>query len=79
MQVKWSYEDGTRETNNIFPASRWEPYDPEKKWDKYTVSGTNCGLLFIHSYWWLSLVIGWLLLVIFEVIVGYGWLSLVVG
>uniref|UniRef100_A0A7N8Y468 Family with sequence similarity 50 member A n=1 Tax=Mastacembelus armatus TaxID=205130 RepID=A0A7N8Y468_9TELE len=22
---------------HIFPASRWEPYDPEKKWDKYTV------------------------------------------
>ncbi|XP_015706437.1 protein FAM50A, partial [Coturnix japonica] len=24
---------------HIFPASRWEPYDPEKKWDKYTVWG----------------------------------------
>ena len=23
---------------HIFPASRWEAYDPEKKWDKYTVS-----------------------------------------
>uniref|UniRef100_A0A672U4N6 Family with sequence similarity 50 member B n=1 Tax=Strigops habroptila TaxID=2489341 RepID=A0A672U4N6_STRHB len=23
---------------HIFPASRWEPYDPEKRWDKYTVS-----------------------------------------
>jgi len=23
---------------HIFPASRWEPYDPEKKWDNYTVS-----------------------------------------
>uniref|UniRef100_A0A2K5E1S7 Family with sequence similarity 50 member A n=1 Tax=Aotus nancymaae TaxID=37293 RepID=A0A2K5E1S7_AOTNA len=22
---------------HIFPASRWEPYDPEKKWEKYTV------------------------------------------
>ncbi|XP_017343230.1 protein FAM50A [Ictalurus punctatus] len=22
---------------HIFPASRWEPYDPEKKWDKYTI------------------------------------------
>ncbi|CAJ0930750.1 unnamed protein product [Ranitomeya imitator] len=22
---------------HIFPASRWEPYDPEKKWDKYTM------------------------------------------
>ncbi|TSS48078.1 Citrate synthase, mitochondrial [Bagarius yarrelli] len=22
---------------HIFPASRWEPYDPEKKWDKYTL------------------------------------------
>lgn len=22
---------------HIFPASRWEPFDPEKKWDKYTV------------------------------------------
>uniref|UniRef100_A0A8D2ZUB9 Family with sequence similarity 50 member A n=1 Tax=Scophthalmus maximus TaxID=52904 RepID=A0A8D2ZUB9_SCOMX len=24
---------------HIFPASRWEPYDPEKKWDKYTFCG----------------------------------------
>ena len=23
---------------HIFPASRWEPYNPEKSWDKYTVS-----------------------------------------
>ncbi|XP_078343144.1 protein FAM50A-like isoform X2 [Oculina patagonica] len=23
---------------HIFPASRWEPYDPEKKWEKYTIS-----------------------------------------
>ena len=23
---------------HIFPASRWEPYDPEKKWDGYSVS-----------------------------------------
>lgn len=22
---------------HIFPASRWEPYDPEKRWDSYTV------------------------------------------
>ncbi|XP_027697318.1 protein FAM50A-like isoform X3 [Vombatus ursinus] len=22
---------------HIFPANRWEPYDPEKKWDKYTI------------------------------------------
>lgn len=22
---------------HIFPASRWEPYDPEKRWDKYTI------------------------------------------
>ncbi|CAH3156328.1 unnamed protein product, partial [Porites lobata] len=22
---------------HIFPASRWEPYDPEKTWEKYTV------------------------------------------
>ncbi|KAM6186378.1 protein FAM50B [Rhynchocyon petersi] len=22
---------------HIFPACRWEPYDPEKKWDKYTI------------------------------------------
>ena len=22
---------------HIFPASRWEAYDPEKKWEKYTV------------------------------------------
>uniref|UniRef100_A0A3B4B9V7 FAM50A/XAP5 C-terminal domain-containing protein n=1 Tax=Periophthalmus magnuspinnatus TaxID=409849 RepID=A0A3B4B9V7_9GOBI len=30
---------------HIFPASRWEPYDPEKKWDKYTVS-----FLFNYSF-----------------------------
>lgn len=34
---------------HIFPASRWEPYDPEKKWDKYTVGveggGTSWTLL----------------------------------
>ena len=23
---------------HIFPASRWEPYDPTKSYDKYTVS-----------------------------------------
>ena len=23
---------------HIFPASRWEPYDPEKKWEGYTIS-----------------------------------------
>ena len=28
---------------HIFPASRWEPYDPEKKWDKYTVSDRSSG------------------------------------
>ncbi|XP_068919879.1 protein FAM50A isoform X4 [Petaurus breviceps papuanus] len=22
---------------HIFPANRWEPYDPEKKWEKYTI------------------------------------------
>ncbi|WAR19258.1 FAM50-like protein [Mya arenaria] len=26
---------------HIFPASRWEPYDPEKKWDSYSVSDKN--------------------------------------
>lgn len=26
---------------HIFPASRWEPYDPEKRWDSYTVSDKN--------------------------------------
>ncbi len=26
---------------HIFPASRWEPYDPERKWDKYTVRTYN--------------------------------------
>jgi protein FAM50 len=24
---------------HIFPASRWEVYDPAKKWDKYTIHG----------------------------------------
>uniref|UniRef100_A0A3P9I7L6 Family with sequence similarity 50 member A n=1 Tax=Oryzias latipes TaxID=8090 RepID=A0A3P9I7L6_ORYLA len=31
---------------HIFPASRWEPYDPEKKWDKYTVRTCFCFVLF---------------------------------
>lgn len=26
---------------HIFPASRWETYDPEKKWDKYTIADFN--------------------------------------
>lgn len=26
---------------HIFPASRWEPYDPTKTYDKYTVSDKN--------------------------------------
>lgn len=26
---------------HIFPASRWEPYDPTKVYDKYTVSDKN--------------------------------------
>lgn len=28
-------------SKHIFPASRWEPYDPEKKWDSYSVSDKN--------------------------------------
>jgi hypothetical protein len=28
---------------HIFPASRWETYDPSKKWDKYTIHGGTCG------------------------------------
>ena len=32
---------------HIFPASRWEPYDPEKKWDKYTVCVGVMTYLFI--------------------------------
>lgn len=26
---------------HIFPASRWEIYDPQKKWDKYTIHGSE--------------------------------------
>lgn len=26
---------------HIFPASRWEPYDPEKRWDGYSLSDKN--------------------------------------
>jgi len=26
---------------HIFPASRWEPYDPEKNYEKYTISDKN--------------------------------------
>ena len=25
---------------HIFPASRWEPFDPTKKYEKYTVADT---------------------------------------
>ena len=25
---------------HIFPASRWEIYDPTKKWERYTIHGT---------------------------------------
>ncbi|KAL4237782.1 Protein fam50a [Mactra antiquata] len=28
-------------SKHIFPASRWEPYDPEKKWDSYSVADKN--------------------------------------
>ncbi|XP_072483388.1 protein FAM50A [Notamacropus eugenii] len=28
---------------HIFPASRWEPYDPEKKWDKYMARAGSAG------------------------------------
>uniref|UniRef100_A0A8C0HE45 Family with sequence similarity 50 member B n=1 Tax=Chelonoidis abingdonii TaxID=106734 RepID=A0A8C0HE45_CHEAB len=34
---------------HIFPASRWEPYDPEKKWDKYTVSGGTAEYGLVHG------------------------------
>uniref|UniRef100_A0A3P8UNI9 Family with sequence similarity 50 member A n=1 Tax=Cynoglossus semilaevis TaxID=244447 RepID=A0A3P8UNI9_CYNSE len=32
---------------HIFPASRWEPYDPEKKWDKYTVRSISAYIIHI--------------------------------
>uniref|UniRef100_A0A671RVZ8 Protein FAM50A-like n=1 Tax=Sinocyclocheilus anshuiensis TaxID=1608454 RepID=A0A671RVZ8_9TELE len=35
---------------HIFPASRWEPYDPEKKWDKYTVSICRPVIVFLHLH-----------------------------
>ncbi|KAI2649571.1 Protein FAM50A [Labeo rohita] len=31
---------------HIFPASRWEPYDPEKKWDKYTATTPSAAVGF---------------------------------
>uniref|UniRef100_A0A8C1XTC2 Family with sequence similarity 50 member A n=1 Tax=Cyprinus carpio TaxID=7962 RepID=A0A8C1XTC2_CYPCA len=34
---------------HIFPASRWEPYDPEKRWDKYTVSICRPVIVFVFS------------------------------
>uniref|UniRef100_A0A4W6DBE8 Family with sequence similarity 50 member A n=1 Tax=Lates calcarifer TaxID=8187 RepID=A0A4W6DBE8_LATCA len=33
---------------HIFPASRWEPYDPEKKWDKYTVRDLLLNVGVVH-------------------------------
>ena len=35
---------------HIFPASRWEPYDPEKKWSKYTVSSVLKNCFFYYFY-----------------------------
>ena len=32
---------------HIFPASRWEPYDPEKSWDKYTVSDKEAAKIIV--------------------------------
>ncbi|PIO06980.1 hypothetical protein AB205_0072840, partial [Aquarana catesbeiana] len=39
---------------HIFPASRWEPYDPEKKWDKYTTTdpSQNALKLVNHNLHW---------------------------
>jgi len=32
---------------HIFPASRWEPYDPTKSWDKYTVSDKEAAKIIV--------------------------------
>ncbi|ESO83531.1 hypothetical protein LOTGIDRAFT_222603 [Lottia gigantea] len=32
---------------HIFPASRWEPYDPEKSWDGYTISDKNAAKILV--------------------------------
>lgn len=32
---------------HIFPASRWEPYDAEKKWDSYTVSDKEAARIIV--------------------------------
>ena len=42
---------------HIFPASRWEPYDPEKKWDKYTVSSFFFFFSFLFSLTWCAVFI----------------------
>ena len=36
---------------HIFPASRWEPYDPEKKWEKYTVRTGFSGCPWRFFFW----------------------------
>lgn len=41
---------------HIFPASRWEPYDPTKTYDKYTVSDKNKKWYFLLLYLKLILV-----------------------
>uniref|UniRef100_A0A6Q2XKI2 FAM50A/XAP5 C-terminal domain-containing protein n=1 Tax=Esox lucius TaxID=8010 RepID=A0A6Q2XKI2_ESOLU len=60
---------------HIFPASRWEPYDPEKKWDKYTVSIiftiTYCHNL-LHSQW-NGFPVVWVFFSYLNIIVGSLW------
>merc|ERR1712179_709886 len=34
---------------HIFPASRWEPYDPTKTYDKYTIAGDSDKLDFARA------------------------------
>ena len=40
---------------HIFPASRWEPYDPEKKWDNYTISDKNAAIITVKWSFWCRL------------------------
>ena len=38
LQIQICLRSWYDRNKHIFPASRWEPYNPEKEWTKYTVS-----------------------------------------
>lgn len=39
--VCYDFRSWYERNKHIFPASRWEPFDPTKSYDKYTISDKN--------------------------------------